>query len=65
MGQEDVLNVLKKNKGWMITGEIMEILGQNRSLINVILRKLFKHGEVFKKEVPTRISSSFLWKYKE
>jgi len=65
MSQDDVLKVLKKNKGWMITGEIADILDMSRSNVNRALRLLFKEGVVMRKEVPTRRSISYLWKYKD
>ena len=66
MDQNDVLEVLRKNKGWMIVGEVMVILGVGRCAVNNALRHLFRDGDVFRKEVPIRIGGkSYLWKYKD
>ncbi len=65
MSQEDVLKILEENKGWMITGEIMEILNESRSAINNVLRRLYKQNEVIKNKIITRKGVSTLWKIKE
>jgi len=66
MGQNDVMEVLKKNKGWMIVGEIADIIGANRGNVSRSLRILFKDDCVMKKQIPTRRrGNSYLWKYKD
>jgi len=67
MSQGDVLELLKKKKGWMITGEIMSELEVSRVQVNRALRCLFKEGIVMRKEVPIRRGGRqrYLWKYKD
>ena len=61
------MKVLEKNKGWMITGEIMSELSTTRSAVNRATRKLFKEGIIMRKEVLIRRGGprSYLWKYKD
>ena len=54
MGQDEVLEILKKNKGWMITGEIADMVDISRAGVSKSLRLLFKEGVVMRKEVKTR-----------
>ena len=65
MNQDEVLKILKRNKGWMITGEIADMMDISRANVNKSLRLLFKEGVVMRKEVLTRRSRSYLWKYKD
>jgi len=65
MSQDEVLKILKRNKGWMITGEIADMMDISRANVNKSLRLLFKEGVVMRKEVLTRRSRSYLWKYKD
>jgi len=65
MGQEEILNILKEKKEWIITGEISTILNQSRSTINQSLRKLLKQGEVEKRVVPRRRKNINQWKIKD
>lgn len=64
MGQSDVIEVLKKNKGWMIVGEMMSELEQSRVVIKSELMYLFKKGLVERKEVKAIKNRSYLWKFK-
>jgi len=50
MAQEDVLKLLKKEKRWLSTKEIAEKLKIGRAPADSNLNKLYKHGEIFKKE---------------
>jgi len=61
------MKVLEKNKGWMITGEIMSELGATRSTVNRATKKLLKEGVILRKEVLIRRGGprSYLWKYKD
>ena len=65
MGQEEVLKILEKNKGWMLAAEIQRELDQNRGLVDRALRNLYKHGEIMKKEASTRKRKINIWKSKE
>ena len=65
MGQDKVLKILKRNKGWMITGEIASMIDVSRASVNKSLRILFKDGFIMRKPVPTRRSESYLWKAKD
>ena len=64
MGQDDVLEVLKKNKGWMISGEIASILGLSRASVGRTLKVLFKQDKVEKEEIMTVRGRKYLWKHK-
>jgi len=64
MGQDEVLKVLKKNKGWMISGEIASILEQPRATIGRTLTALLKHDEVIREIIITMKGKKYLWKYK-
>ena len=50
MAQEDVLKLLKKEKRWLSTKKIAEKLKIGRGTVDLNLNKLYKYGEVFKKE---------------
>jgi len=65
MGQGAVLKVLEENKGWMLTGEIMEVLHESRGSINNALRALYKHGEIMRKDLNTRNRKVHIWKSKD
>ena len=65
MGQEEVLTILKREKRWMLAGEIMAETHGTRSTTNHILKGLFKQDEIDRKEYITRKGKSYLWKYKD
>jgi len=66
MGQDDIMKVLKKNRGWMLSGEIAVMTGVARDNTNRSLRKLYKEGVVMRKDIPTRRGAKgYLWKYKQ
>lgn len=65
MGQDEVLEVLKKNKGWMISGEISSITGVSRVSTSRTLRKLFKQGDVLKREIITIRGKKYVYKYND
>ena len=48
MTQQEVINLLKKNKEWMTPKEINEILNYNSSAANLL--KLYKQNLLIKKE---------------
>jgi len=50
MGQGEVLQVLKESRKWMTPREIAEELGVSPGSINLSLQKLYKQGEVSKRE---------------
>ena len=64
MGQDDVLEVLKKNKGWMISGEIASILGLSRASVGRTLKVLLKQKEVEREIIMTVRGKKYLWKHK-
>jgi len=63
MTQSDILKLLKKSKKWMTSKEIakkLKITSANESL-----RKLFKYGEILRKEIPAKFGGvSYLYKTK-
>jgi len=62
MGQQDILELLKKEKKWLSTKEIEEKL--NVSSASRPLSILFKTGEINKREVKTDSHSGFQWRIK-
>ena len=64
MGQDEVLKVLKKNKGWMISGEIASILELSRASVGRTLKVLLKQKEVEREVIMTVRGIKYLWKYK-
>lgn len=65
MGQDEVLKVLEENRGWMLVGEIMRITHESRVVTTNALKKLWKHGEIMKKESLVRVGRACLWKAKD
>ena len=65
MGQEEVLKVLEEKKKWMLVGEIIRITHESRVVTTNALRKLWKHGEIMKKESMARVGRACLWKIKD
>lgn len=65
MGQGEILKILEEKGEWMTVAEIYENIDGNKSLIDRALNKLYKYGEIFKKQ--TRIGSRRvnIWKAKE
>jgi len=61
MGQEEVINLLKKHKGqWFNSGQIEKLLGG--STINVSLCRLRKHKDIKFKPNPNR-KRCYLYSY--
>ena len=54
MAQQNVLNLLKRKNKWMISKEIAKILKISSGNVNVSLQKLFKQGDVLRKDLRPR-----------
>lgn len=66
MGQEEVLEVLEKNRAWILVGEIMGILNESRVVINNALRKLLKSKEAETRSFPRmRGGLRHEWRFKQ
>ena len=65
MGQEEVLDLLKENKGWMTSLEITEKIKKSRSTVSMLLNRLYKFEEVLRMEDPRVRSIMYLWMYKK
>jgi predicted transcriptional regulator len=68
MTQQEVLDVLKKNKKWMTSGEIAKKLGITQGAVAKNLNSLFKAKEVYRKDVKrvwkdsNAYGRNFIWK---
>ena len=62
MGQSDILNLLKKEKKWLSTKEIEEIL--NVSSVTRPLKVLLKSEEVIQRKIKIEGHHRFQWKIK-
>ena len=62
MGQSDILNLLKKEKKWLSTKEIEEML--NVSSVSRPLSVLFKIKEILKRKIKDDGHWIFQWKIK-
>lgn len=71
MSQQETLDILKKNKGWMTSTEIAKILGITKTAVIRNLNGLFKSKEVERKDVKRIHQDSnaygrqFIWKIKQ
>jgi len=66
MTQEEVINVLKKRKGWLFSAEIMGEIGADRSSVNRVLKILWKDGKVERKEGMIKQKNIvYLWRIKQ
>ena len=65
MGQEEVLDLLKENKGWMTSLEISNKLKKSRSTVSMLLNRLYKFEEVLRMEDPRARPITYLWRYKK
>ena len=54
MTQQSVYNLLKRKNKWMISKEIAKILKISSGNVNVSLQKLFKQGDVLRKDLRLR-----------
>lgn len=63
MSQAEVIKAMK-NKKWYSINEIAEITGNKSGSISCNLSKLFKSGEVFRKEVLVEGHHKYLFKLK-
>jgi len=73
MSQGDVLKILKKEKGWINSGEIARKVSISKGTVTCNLTKLFNQGDILRK-IPKRIdnnpwglergSKPYLWKIK-
>ncbi len=62
MGQQDILNLLKKEKKWLSTKEIEEIL--NVSSVSRPLSVLLRNKEVVQRKIKIEGHRIFQWKIK-
>ena len=62
MTQQNVLKLLKGKKKWMTSKEITKLLGI--SCANNSLKKLFEHGEIFRKEAKIKDWRCYQYKIK-
>ena len=65
MGQEEALKILRENGGWMTASEIYRASDNSRSSNEEALRKLYRHGEVLKKQEKIDGRRINVWKTKE
>lgn len=65
MGQEEVLKILRENGGWMTALEVSEKSEACRAASEEALRKLYLHGEVFKKFKIINRRAINVWKTKD
>jgi predicted transcriptional regulator len=63
MGQEEIINYLEKKGGWVSSKDIQRELKTSISSVMISLRRLFKFGEVYRRDV--RGSSGYEWKAKD
>ena len=64
MGQVEILKILKKEE-WTKGVEIAKKLNQVNSLVNRSLKKLFEHGEVYRKEYREKgFQRGYMWRKK-
>jgi Mn-dependent DtxR family transcriptional regulator len=54
MSQQNVYDLLKRKKKWMMSKQIAEILKISQGNATVALNKLFKRGEVLRKPLKPR-----------
>ncbi len=62
MGQDDILKLLKKEKGWLSTREVEEKLKVSDA--SRPLGVLLKHGEILRKEVKVNCHYQYQWMIK-
>jgi len=58
MGQEEVKQELKKNKGWMLSHEIARRTGQSLTSVQAALRRMVKWGDVQRQNATEVIKDS-------
>jgi len=59
MTQDSIYKLLKKKDRWMTCKEISKCLKLSRSSVSSSLNRLFKHGDVLKKDIGSRFLGGF------
>jgi predicted transcriptional regulator len=64
MGQQEIFKLLKSKRDWISTRDITNKVEASRGCVSESLRKLYKYGEVLRKQIKTS-PKSYSWKLKE
>ena len=64
MGQEEALKILKEVGDWITVKELIEKYEFSRTTLEEALRKLYKHGEVLRKQIKVNRRMTNLWRTK-
>ena len=65
MGQREALRILKENGDWMTALEVTEKSDACRAASEEALRKLYKNGEVLRKQIKVNGRKINAWRTKE
>ncbi len=62
MGQQEILDLLKKEKKWLSSKQMAEKLGVSDTTVS--LNVLLKHGEILRREVKVNCHNEYQWMIK-